>query len=149
MCQSYRKTCACGRNTAEIFVGRMVLDEKVIATVYCPECSKGIPTQNSDMVYDNDWVLALNMDVVRMRAPVMDISPENVTADWVFDEGYATWVGITPDDFQKRDLERSEIQKLAKTDLRAYINAMREWGVSREKRFIQEGWRKMRLKGAY
>jgi hypothetical protein len=126
----------------------MVLDEKAIATVYCPECSQGITTQNSDIVYDNDWGLALNMDVVRMRAPVMDISPENVTAEWVFDEGYATWVGITPDDFQKRDLERSEIQKLAKTDLRAYINAMREWGVSREKRFIQEGWRKMKLKGA-
>ena len=149
MCQSYRKICACGRNTAEIFFGRMVLDEKAIAMVYCPECSQSVPTRNSDMVYDNDWVLALNMDVVRMRAPVMDISPENVTANWVFDEGYATWVGITPDDFQKRNQERSEIQKLAKTDLRAHINAVREWGVSREKRFSQEGWRKMRLKGAY
>ena len=95
MCQSYRKTCACGRNTAEIFFGRMVLDEKAIAGLYCPECSQGVPTQSSDMVHDNDWVLALNMEVVRMRAPVMGISPENVTADWVFDEGYATWVGIT------------------------------------------------------
>ena len=83
------------------------------------------------------------MGVVRTQAPVMGISHEAVTASWVFDEGYATWVGITPDDFQTRELERSEIQKLAKTNLRAYISAMKDWGSSREKRFIREGWRKV------
>ena len=66
----------------------------------------------------------------------------------VFDKGYATWVGITPDDHQKRDQERSKIQKLAKTDLRAYIQAMKDWGVIREKRFINEGWRKMKVREA-
>jgi hypothetical protein len=37
-----------------------------------------------------------------------------------------------------------EIQRLAKTDLRAYLKAMKEWGVTREKRFTEEGWRKMK-----
>jgi hypothetical protein len=73
---------------------------------------------------------------------MMEISPEDVTADWVFDEGYATWVGITPDDFQTREQERAEVQKLAKTDLKAYMQAMKEWGLHREKRFVSEGWRK-------
>jgi hypothetical protein len=72
----------------------------------------------------------------------MEISPDRVTADWVFDEGYATWVGVTPDDFQTRERERSEVQELAKTDLKAYIQAMKEWGLNREKRFVSEGWRK-------
>jgi hypothetical protein len=49
---------------------------------------------------------------------------------------------MTPDDFQTREVERSEIQKLAKTDLRAYLGAMRDWGLNREKRFAHEGWRK-------
>jgi hypothetical protein len=54
-------------------------------------------------------------------------------------------VGITPDDSEIRNQERSEIQEIAKTDLRAYIEAMKEWGLSREKRFIDEGWRKMKV----
>jgi hypothetical protein len=59
------------------------------------------------------------------------------------DEGYATWVGITPDDTKRRNQERDEIQKLAKIDIRAYHEAMKEWGLNREKRFTDEGWRKM------
>ena len=44
------------------------------------------------------WRLDLDLDVIRNQAPRMDISPEEVSAEWVFDEGYATRVGITPDD---------------------------------------------------
>jgi hypothetical protein len=126
MCQSYRKACACGQQTSEIFFGKMILDEKSIAQVYCPECSGDIDTESNNRVWDNGWVLELNLDVVRTRAALMEISPDRVTADWVFDEGYA----------------RSEVQKLAKTDLKAYIQAMKDWGLNREKRFISEGWRK-------
>jgi hypothetical protein len=146
MCQSYRKACACGQQTSEIFFGKMILDEKSIVQVYCPECSGDIDTESNNRVCDNGWVLELNLDVVRTRAALMEISPDRVTADWVFDEGYATWVGITPDDFQTRERERSEVQKLAKTDLKAYIQAMKEWGLNREKRFISEGWRKAKAK---
>lgn len=145
MCQSYRKVCACNQKTAEIFFGKMVLDEKAIVQVYCPECSHNIETGCDSRVWDNGWVLELNMDFVRTRAPIMGISPDDVTAEWVFDEGYATWVGITPDDSQRRNRERSEIQEIAKTDLLAYIEAMKDWGLSREKRFIKEGWRKMNI----
>ena len=144
MCQSYRKTCSCGQQTSEIFFGNYILDEKAIAEVYCPECSQGVDSKTDNRVWDNGWVLELNMDVIRTRAPMMEISPEEVTADWVFDKGYATWVGITPDDFQTRERERSQVQELAKTDLKAYIQAMREWGLNREKRFVSEGWRKAR-----
>jgi hypothetical protein len=125
----------------------MVLDEKAIAQVYCPKCSQDIETGGDNRVWDNGWVLELNMDIVRIRANVMEISAEEITADWVFDEGFATWVGITPDDSERRNQERSEIQEIAKTDLRAYIQAMKDWGLSREKRFINEGWRKMKVKG--
>jgi hypothetical protein len=120
----------------------MVLDERCIAEVYCPKCSQGVERQLESRVWDNGWILELDMDVVRTQAPVMGVSSEAITASWVFDEGYATWVGITPDDFQTRETERSEIQKLAKTDVRAYMGAMRDWGLNREKRFIHEGWRK-------
>ncbi len=146
MCQSYRKICACGQNTTEIFFGRMILDETSIAQVYCPRCSQHIDTDCDHRVWDNGWVLELNLEAVKARASVMELSPDEVTADRTFDEGYATWVGITPDDHQRRAQERAEIQKLAKTDLLAYMQAMKEWGLNREKRFIKEGWRKMKVR---
>jgi len=144
MCQSYRKVCACGQNTTEIFFGRMILDETSVAKVYCPDCSQNIETESDSRVLDNGWVIELNMEVVKARAQVMEISPEEVTADWIFDQGFVTWVGITPDDHQRREEERSEIQKLAKTDLLAYYQAMKDWGINREKLFVEEGLRKMK-----
>jgi len=147
MCQSYRKVCTCGKHTTEIFFGRMILDETSVAKVYCPDCSQNIETDLDSRVLDNGWVIELNMEVVKAHAAVMEISPEAITADWIFDQGFVTWVGITPDDHQTREKERNEFQKLAKTDLLSYMQAMKEWGLNREKRFIDEGWRKMRSKG--
>ncbi|CAB1059568.1 hypothetical protein D1BOALGB6SA_4330 [Olavius sp. associated proteobacterium Delta 1] len=144
MCQSYKIACTCNQNEAEIFFGKMVLNETAIEEVYCPRCSQTVDSKHASRVWDNDWVLEMNLDVVRQYAGSMGISPQELTAEKVFDDGYATWVGITPDDTQRRNQERDQIQKLAKTDILAYYEAMKEWGLSREKRFSDEGWRKMR-----
>ena len=145
MCESFKTKCACGKKTAEIFFGKMVLAESSVVRVYCPRCSQDVDCERNDRVWDNGWVLELDMDVLRAHANSMGISSQEVTAAWVFDQGYATWVGITPDDAERRNLQRAEIQKLAKTDLLAYYEAMKEWGLNREKKFMEEGWRKMRV----
>jgi len=144
MCESFKTICVCGQKTAEIFFGKMVLAESSVAKVYCPICSQDIETERQDRVWDNDWILELDMDVLRIHSASMGIAPQEVTAEWVFDQGYATWVGITPDDTERRNQERDEIQKIAKTDLHAYYQAMKDWGLSREKQFMEQGWRKMR-----
>ena len=144
MCESFKTNCVCGQKTAEIFFGKMFLAESSVAKFYCPMCSSNIDSERSDRVWDNDWILELDMDVLRTHSASMGIASQDVTAEWVFDQGYATWVGITPDDTERRNQERDEIQKLAKTDLQAYYQAMKDWGLSREKRFMEEGWRKMR-----
>ena len=144
MCQSFKKSCVCGENTAEIFFGRNILDEKSVAQVYCPRCSVAIEKQDKNRVWDNGWVLELDPDVLQTHAGTMEIPSQELSAERVFDQGFATWVGITPDDSQERDRERREIQALAKTDLRTYLKVMKEWGITREKRFTEEGWRKMK-----
>ena len=144
MCQSYKIACTCDQNTAEIFFGKMVLNETAIEEVYCPQCSHNVDIDRDDRVWDNDWVLEMNMDAVRLYAGSMGISAHEITAERVFDEGYVTWVGITPDDTERRNQERDEIQKLAKNDILAYYEAMKAWGLNREQRFSEEGWRKMR-----
>lgn len=144
MCESFKTKCVCGQKTAEIFFGKMVLAESSVTKVFCPSCSQDEDARRADRVWDNDWILEMNMNVLRTHAASMGIAPQEVTAAWVFDQGYATWVGITPDDTERRNQERAEIQKLAKTDIRAYYEAMKEWGLNREKKFLEEGWRKMK-----
>ncbi len=144
MCESYFIDCQCGSNRAEIFFGKMLLSENSVDRLFCPECSKGYEDAEPKRVWDNGWVLELNMDVIRTHSTTFGMSSDSVTADWVFDSGYVTWVGITPDDTERRNKEREKIQKLATIDVLAYMKAMKEWGIEREKRFSEEGWRKMR-----
>lgn len=143
MCQSYKAACVCGKHTAEIFFGNMVLDETSVSQVYCPECSQQATEAGPHQVWDNGWLLTLNMDIVQSYSSTFGLPLDMLTAEWLFDAGYVTWVGITPDDTERRNREREEIQKLAKTDMPAYLKAMKEWGVGREQRFSDEGWRKM------
>ena len=147
MCESFKTKCVCGQKSAEIFFGKMVLAESSVAKVFCPNCSRNIDSERNDRVWDNNWILEFDMNVLQVHAASMGIAPQDVTAEWVFDQGYATWVGITPYDTDRRNQERAEIQKLAKTDLLAYYKAMKEWGLNREKKFMAEGWRKMRAPG--
>lgn len=144
MCESYHVQCRCGRKSAEIFFGKMLLNESSVTTLFCPECSKGHEDARPERVWDNGWILELDMDIIRTHASTFGMDADQLTANWVFDGGYVTWVGITPDDTATRNREREEIQALAQTDLLAYVKAMKEWGIEREKRFIGEGWRKMR-----
>lgn len=144
MCESYHLKCECGRKQAEIFFGKMLLDERSINRLFCPECSGDNDDSNPEKVWDNGWVIEMNMELVRAYAATFGVAATDLTAEWVFDQGYVTWVGITPDDTERRNRERESIQALAKTDVMAYMKAMKEWGIAREKRFIGEGWRKMK-----
>lgn len=144
MCESYFLECQCGEKKAEIFFGRMLLNESSVKRLFCPKCSEGSDPPDSQRIWDNGWVLELDMEKIKPHSSTFGIPADDLTAEWIFDSGYVTWLGITPDDTERRNRERDEIQQLANTDTLAYIKAMKEWGIGREKRFSEEGWRKMR-----
>lgn len=142
MCQSYRKPCACGQKTSEIFFGKMVLDESAVREVYCPDCSSTVDINPKTMVPDNGWVLELDEDVMTVFAPRMEMDSEGVTAEQVFDAEYVTWVGFSPEDNRQRSEEREDIAKRFAGDLKGQFEALKQWAVNREKRFYSDGWRK-------
>lgn len=144
MCETFLIDCQCGNNTAELFFGKMLLGRSSVTKLFCPACSEGYEEEQPERLWDNGWVLELNMDVVRSYAASFGVNGEALTASWIFDCGYVTWAGITPTDSMTRNREREKIQKLAKTDMLAYLEAMKAWGNERERRFSEEGWRKMR-----
>lgn len=142
MCNMYRKPCACGQKCAEIFFGNMILDEASVAAVYCPECSKTATVDPDTAVEDNGWVLELDADVLKVFAPRMRLERDGVTALQVFDRGFVTWVGFTPEDNTQRAIEREEIMKRTAGDTRAQFTALKQWAMDREAKFVREGWRK-------
>jgi len=144
MCESYILECQCGSKKGEIFFGKMLLNENSVKQLFCPSCSSGHDSVQRHRVMDNGWVLELNMDIIGSHSSTFGMDAGSITADWIFDSGYVTWVGITPDDTERRNREREDIQQLAKSDVLAYIKAMKEWGIEREQRFSREGWRKMK-----
>lgn len=147
MCQSYRRPCACGQKTAEIFFGKMVLDEASVAGLYCPQCSATVEVDPVSMIEDNGWLLELDPDVMRAYAPRMNLAADAVTAERVFDDEYVTWVGFSPEDNVRRGEERAEIARRHEGDLKGQFEALKRWALDRERRFYDEGWRKARGKG--
>jgi len=148
MCQSYRRPCACGQKTSEIFFGKMVLDEAAVREVYCPQCSATATFDEASMVPDNGWLLEMDADVLKAFAPRMSMTADSVTAEKVFDEEYVTWVGFSPEDNVLRNKEREEIAKSLGADKKAHFEALKKWALEREQRFYDEGWRKARRKQA-
>ena len=146
MCQMYRKPCACGQKTAEIFFGNMVLDESAISGLYCPQCSATADHDPVDSVEDNGWLLELDHDVLLAFAPRMNMEQQEVTAEKVFDGDFVTWVGFSPEDNQQRAVEREAIIERTQGDTRAQFEALKQWAIDREARFLSEGWRKVARK---
>jgi hypothetical protein len=120
----------------------MVLDESSVRQVYCPQCSATVDVDKASMVEDNGWILELDTEVLRAFAPRMNLEADTLTAEKVFDEDYATWVGFSPEDNVLRGTEREEIAKATKGDTRAQFEALKRWAMEREKRFVDQGWRK-------
>ena len=84
MCQSYKRTCACGERTAELFFGKNVLNESAVREVYCPTCASRAGDDPSAFVQDNGWVIQLDPDLLKSMASHMGLDSETVTADAVF-----------------------------------------------------------------
>jgi len=137
-------TCSCGNSTAGFNFRNEIMSGDIISGVYCPECSHDIDFDPGTMVADNGWVIAYDMEIARFQSHKLTVKPEELTPDFIFDEGYCTWRGVYPTDHIDSVLERAEILKLARINPRKYLEEIKEWANTRMERLTQEGWRKAR-----
>jgi hypothetical protein len=141
MCVDHSLNCSCGKRHASFHFRDEVLPFKVVTNLYCPSCSSQVAHNPETMVMDNGWVIEYDMDVARFmmqkNAPAAVVTPE-----FIFDEGFCTWRGVTPTDHIDSVKERDALLQLAKTDRRRYFEEMKTWGINRMDRLAQEGWRK-------
>jgi hypothetical protein len=93
------------------------------------------------MLSDNGWFIQYDMDVARFM--LQKVAPAtHVTPEFIFDEGYCTWRGVTPTDHIDSVRERQQLTQLAKTDRKRYFEEIKSWASTRMERLAREGWRK-------
>jgi hypothetical protein len=144
MCMDYAKKCKCGARTASFNFKDSLLPGEVISELYCPECSSGVQHDSQTMMRDNGWVLHFEMDMARFMLNKLPLPASGITPEYLFDEGYCSWRGVTPTDHIDSLREREEILKYAKTDPKRYFEELKNWGNKRMERLAREGWRKAR-----
>jgi hypothetical protein len=141
MCVDHSINCSCGAHHASFNFKDDVLPHEVITGLYCPRCSDSVTRDAATMITDNGWCIAYNMEVARFM--MQKIAPAHeVTPEYIFDEGYCTWRGVTPSDHIDSVRERDQLSQLAKTDPKRYFQEIKTWSISRMERLAREGWRK-------
>lgn len=143
MCMSHHMRCECGLGRAELSFRDNVLNARVVSRLYCPTCSPGVDFDPESMLSDNGWVLKYDMALARsLSLNFAELRGVRLSPEAIFDEGYATWLGMYPGELVESRAEREELKALSKTDPREYFRRMRQWANSRMERFKEQGWRK-------
>ncbi|MDX1764745.1 MAG: hypothetical protein R3231_10525 [bacterium] len=136
------RRCKCGKERARLHHGNSVLPEEAIKEIYCPSCSGTVNVDPNVMIADNGWIVEYDMEVAHLYASKMGRPAEGISPAFIFDEGFCSWQGFTPNDQEKANEEKTHIAKVARDDARKYLHLIREWGINREKQLAKEGWRK-------
>ncbi len=142
MCVDHSIKCSCGKSQASFQLRDEILPIEAVANLYCPACSQRITYDPESMIADNGWIIGLNMEVARFMLRQKASSTSMLTPDFIFDEGYCTWRGITPSDHIDSLKEREALVRLASTDRTRYFQEIKTWGNNRMQRLAREGWRK-------
>ena len=143
MCMDVRVRCKCGKYFVPFNLRDNIMPEEVVEAIYCPEESKSIKFDNKSMINDNGWIIEYNMELAKfIAARKLDLSPDIVTPEFLFDEGYATWKEVFPGEQELSKKDREKIMKLAKSDPKKYFTEFRNWANKRMTEFKDAGWRK-------
>ncbi len=144
MCMAIEKECSCGQESARFHHQNSILPFEVVANLYCPKCSEHVEFNELSMIKDNGWVIDYDMGVAALYGEKMGLKGDQLTPERIFDEGYCAWQGFTPNDLHRANEEKRELAELAKSDMKRYIQVMREWSINRHLKLQEEGWRKAR-----
>ena len=144
MCIDVRKTCECGTHTVQFHLRDNIMPPQVISRLFCPSCPGSIAFDQETMLCDNDWIIEYDMELARtMLEKKLQIDPEDVAPEFIFDRGYACWQEMYPGEQKDIKEDREKIIELLQQDRNVYLHAMQDWNIERIERLKSAGWRKV------
>ncbi len=135
------KDCKCRKHQAGLSID-CIIPEEVVLNVYCPEESPKVQFNKQTMFEDNGWIIEYDMDIARFYGEHAHKNPAEITPEFLFMEGWASWTGMTPTDVVNLPKERNELIKLRDIDRKRYFDEFKKWANSRVERLKKEGWKK-------
>mgnify|MGYP000977386429 CR=1 FL=1 len=141
MCLSIRRTCACGKEEAQFMHRDNVLPEAILINLYCPECRSQADWDGATMIEDLGWILEYDMDGAKFFFGNKGMD-DDITPEFLFDEGYCSWNGLTPQDLAERTRLHAALAPLLQQDRLAYIKAIKETMINHANDLKTAGWRK-------
>lgn len=134
-------SCACGKNTAYLFHRDDILPEEVVASLHCPECRGRADWDKTAMIEDTGWIIEYDMDVACFYFQISGMN-RSVTPEFLFDEDYCSWYGMSPADMDENARVHQELLPLQKKDKLLYFKTLKEKRLAHFKMLKQAGWRK-------
>ncbi len=146
MCMDIRKKCECGSRNVQFHMRDNILIPEVIHRLYCPECQGPESFTAETMINDNNWIIEYDMILARMLiSRNLQIEPEEVTPELIFDQSFACWQEMFPGEMQAIKVEKKKIVELLKEDQKEYLSTIHQWNIDRIERLKAEGWRKVQM----
>ena len=146
MCMEIKIKCNCGNREVKFNLKNNIMPEECIENVYCPEESINVKFNPETMINDNGWIIEYNMDIAKfIGSKILNIKPEEITPEFLFDEGYATWKELYPGELEESLKDRERLKELAKIDRKKYFQEIKDWAKSRMLKLKKEGWRKAQV----
>ena len=143
MCIDVRKTCVCGARTVQFHLRDNLLQAGVIQRVFCPHCPGDASFDAGSMLNDNGWVVEYDMILATMLLTAkLQVEPEAVRPEFLFDQGYACWLEMYPGEREEIREEKEKIMALLHEDQRHYLQTIQSWNIDRLTRLKAAGWRK-------
>ena len=143
MCIDVRKTCECGAKTVQFHLRDNLLQADVIQRLFCPNCPGDAGFDECSMLNDNGWVVEYDMILATMLLTAkLQVEPEVVRPEFLFDQGYACWLEMYPGEREEIREEKEKIMTLLRQGQRQYLQAIQSWNIGRVARLKAAGWRK-------
>lgn len=141
MCMQHHRHCFCGRHHAHLSFRDNILPPEVLVNLYCPECRSAAAWQPDTMVEDCGWILEFDLAAAQAFFQKRGIKRQ-VTADYLFDEGYLSWQGLSPHDLEvNADLHR-RLEPLSRENMAQYLQALKQEWLAHVAQLKAAGWRK-------
>ena len=141
MCRNERRFCRCGRNSASLLFRDNVLFPEILLNLFCPQCQDMTIWDEATMLRDCGWILAYDIPGAQALLQQRGIKGA-ATPEFIFDEGYLTWQGLTPGDPEVNAELHRQLAPLIEQDLARYLQALKSEWVKHAAELKAAGWRK-------
>ena len=141
MCRNESRFCRCGRNSAALLFRDNLLFPEILLNLYCPQCQDQAVWDGTSMLRDCGWILEYDISGAQALLQQGGIKGK-VTPEFIFDEGYLSWQGLSPRDHEVNAQLHRRLAPLIERDLPSYLQSLKSEWLRHVAELKAAGWRK-------